>query len=114
MVQNQFNENIRIFRSDNGREYFSNALAQFFLEKGIIQQSSCVATPQQNGVAERKNRHLLEVTRALLFSNNVPKIFWGDALLTTVFLINRIPSKPLQFETLLQKFRKHNLDPRFF
>ena len=86
----------------------------FFQKKGIIHQSSCVATPQQNGVAERKNRHLLEVTKALLFSNNVPKIFWGDALLTAVFLINCMPSKPLQFETPLQKFQKHNPDPRLF
>ncbi|CAH9139005.1 unnamed protein product, partial [Cuscuta epithymum] len=114
MVQVQFNEKIKIFRSDNGREYFSNTLTQFFNEKGMIQQSSCVDTPQQNGVAERKNRHLLEITRALLLANHVPKYFWGDALLTAVYLINRMPSKPLSFQTPIQKIHEFNCDLKPF
>ena len=67
----------------------------------MVHQSSCVNTPQQNGVFERKNCHLLEVTRSLLFGSNVPKHFWFDALLTTCFLINRMPSKVLKFQTPL-------------
>ncbi|KAK9044876.1 hypothetical protein V6N11_058767 [Hibiscus sabdariffa] len=51
---------IQLFKSDNGTEYFARALGDFFRDKGIVQLSSCVGTPQQNGVAERKNRHLLE------------------------------------------------------
>lgn len=51
-----------------------------------------LTTPAQNGVAERKNRHLLEVARALLFHMSVPKTYWADALSTTCFLINRMPS----------------------
>ncbi|RVW26375.1 Retrovirus-related Pol polyprotein from transposon TNT 1-94 [Vitis vinifera] len=50
-------------------------------------------TPQQNGIAERKNRHLLEVARSLMFSMNVPKLFWGQAVLTAAYLINRMPSR---------------------
>jgi hypothetical protein len=72
MVQNQFQTNIQVFRSDNGKEYFNTMLSDFFRENGIVHQSSCTNTPQQNGVAERKNRHLLEVARALLFSTKVP------------------------------------------
>ena len=55
------------------------------LEKGIIHESSCVDTPAQNGVAERKNRHLLEVARALMFQMNVPKPFWADTISTACF-----------------------------
>ncbi|KAE8726748.1 hypothetical protein F3Y22_tig00006365pilonHSYRG00038 [Hibiscus syriacus] len=67
-------------------------------EKGIVHLTSCVNTPQQNGVAERKNRHLLEVTRSLLFAANAPKYLWGEALLTATYLINRMPSKTLDFK----------------
>ena len=45
-------------------------------------------TPQQNGIVERKNKHLLEVARAIMFSMNVPRYFWGEAVLTTSYLIN--------------------------
>ena len=62
------------------------------LQHGILHESSCVDTPAQNGVAERKNRHLLEVARALLFQMSVPKPFWADAISTACFLINRLPS----------------------
>ena len=54
MVQTQFQTNIQIFKSDNGKEYFNSILGNFFLEKGIIHQSFCIDTPQQNDIAERK------------------------------------------------------------
>lgn len=59
---------------------------------GIIQQSSCSHTTQQNGVVERKNQHLIETIKCLLFEMNIPKIFWSDAVLIACFLINRMPS----------------------
>lgn len=64
-------------------------------QHGILHETSCVDTISQNGVAERKNRHLLETARALLFSMNIPKKFWADAVSTACFLINRIPSSIL-------------------
>ena len=64
-----------MIRSDNGIEYFNESLSTFFTQNGIIDQSTCVDTPQQNGVAERKNRPLLEVARALTFARNVPMTF---------------------------------------
>nr|CAN76326.1 hypothetical protein VITISV_014220 [Vitis vinifera] len=73
---------------------------------GIIHISSCVDTPQQNGVAERKNRHLLEVARCLMFSSNVPNYFWGEAILTATYLINRMPSRVLTFQSPRQLFLK--------
>ena len=82
------------------------SLEHFFEEKGILHQSSCTDTPEQNGIAERKNKHLLEVARAMMFYMNLPKYFWGDAVLTASYLINRMPSKVLQYSTPLECFKK--------
>ena len=104
MIQTQFQAKIQILRTDNGREFFNTSLSQFLSHHGIIHQSSCVYTLQQNGVSERKNRHLLEVARSLMFTTNVPKQFWGDAILTASYLINRMPSKVLNYQTPLNMF----------
>ncbi|XP_043725671.1 uncharacterized protein LOC122672240 [Telopea speciosissima] len=82
-----------VLRTDNGIEYTNGLFQSVLYSLGIIHQTSCFGTPQQNGVAERKNRHLLEVTRALLFSGQLPKSYWSDAVLTSCYLINRLPSK---------------------
>ncbi|RVW91952.1 Retrovirus-related Pol polyprotein from transposon RE1 [Vitis vinifera] len=86
----------QILKSDNAKEYFTSSLSTYLQNHGIIHISSCVDTPQQNGVAERKNRHLLEVARCLMFSSNVPNYFWGEAILTATYLINQSPN-PSQF-----------------
>ena len=69
------------------------------LQNGILHQTSCVDTPAQNGVVERKNRHLLETARALLFNMHVPKHLWVDAISTACFLINRMPSSVFNWDT---------------
>jgi transposase InsO family protein len=107
MIENQFQTKIGILRSDNGTEYFNKYLSTFLVTKGIIHQSTCRDTPQQNGVAERKNRHLLEVTRAIMFSMNVPKYLWGNALLTACYLINRMPSRVLKYETPVEVLQNY-------
>ncbi|RVW34517.1 Copia protein [Vitis vinifera] len=105
-VQNQFNSKIQVLKSDNAKEYFTSSLSTYLQNHGIIHISSCVDTPQQNGVAERKNRHLLEVARCLMFSSNVPNYFWGEAILTATYLINRMPSRVLTFQSPRQLFLK--------
>lgn len=97
-IQTQFNLAVRVLRSDNAREYFSDPYQLYMSRHGMLQESSCVDTPPQNGVAERKNRHLLEVARALTFQMKVSKVFWADAVSTACFLINRMPSSVLQGE----------------
>lgn len=71
-----------------GGKYIASHLQIYLVDCDIEQQTFCIGTPRQNGVAERKNRHLLEVTRALLFSMNVCKTFWFEAPHTVANLIN--------------------------
>ena len=63
-------------------------------------------TPQQNGIAERKNKHLLEVAHAVMFSMNVPKYFLGEAVLKASYLINRMPTRILKYSTPLECYQK--------
>lgn len=105
MIQNQFKTNIQILKTDNAKDFFNSSLGPYLRSYGIVQQSSCVDTPQQNGVAERKNRHVLEVARSLLFQTNVPNKFWGEAILTATYLINRMPSRVLNFKSPIQMFQ---------
>ena len=71
-ILTQFNISIRVLRSDNAREYFSAPIISFMSQHGILHQSSCAHTPQQNRVAEHKNRHLIKTTRTLLLHYHVP------------------------------------------
>ena len=90
MVQNQFGVQIKSFRLDNARDYFNQILSPYFQSQGILHDSSCVNTPQQNGVAERKNGHLLNTTLALLFQGNASKSYLGEVVLTATYMINKI------------------------
>jgi transposase InsO family protein len=74
MIRTQFEKKLKVIRSDNGTEYINHDLQTYFQNEGIVHETSCVGTPQQNGVAERKNRHILEITRALLIETSVPNL----------------------------------------
>ena len=73
----------------------NNVFGAYLSEHGIIHQTTCANTLPQNGVAERKNRHLFEVARSIMFQMNVPKYLWSEAVLTAAYLINRMPSRIL-------------------
>ena len=108
MISTQFFTSIKVFRSDSGGEFISNEFKSFLLSEGTLAQLSCPYTPQQNGVAERKHRHIIETTRTLLLSSNLPKVFWGEAALTAIYLINRLPSSSINMDTPYHKlFVKH-------
>jgi hypothetical protein len=99
-VETQFSTCIQILCSDSGGEYMSHAFQYFLQQKGILSQySSSPYTLQQNGVAERKNRHLLDVVRTLTLEPSVPSRFWVEALSTAVYLINRLPSPTLHLDS---------------
>jgi len=96
MVQTQFNGKVKVVRSDNGSEFTSGPMQEFYREHGILRENSCVHTPQQNGRVERKHRHILNVARALRFQASLPIRFWGECVLTAAYLINRTPTKLLK------------------
>ena len=89
-------------RSDNGGEYINHQFQQYFQQNGLQHEISCSYTPQQNGILEWKNKHILETARALLTEVKVPKKYWTDAICTSVYLINRLPSRALNYQTPLQ------------
>ena len=100
MAKTQFNAVFKVLRSDNALELSTSHTAlQFFHSHGILHQTSCVQTPQQNGIVERKHKHLLEVSRALLFQSHLPLRYWGECVLTATYLINRLPSSVLHNKT---------------
>uniref|UniRef100_A0A2N9FZB6 Integrase catalytic domain-containing protein n=1 Tax=Fagus sylvatica TaxID=28930 RepID=A0A2N9FZB6_FAGSY len=96
MISTQFSKTIKIFRTDNAMEYRDSQFLDFIHTQGTIIQRSCAGTSQQNGRAERKHRHILDSVRAFLISASCPERFWGEAALTAVYTINRLPSSALQ------------------
>lgn len=92
LVENQTERKIKILRTDNGTEYLSNAFTDFCKMNGIQHQLTTAYTPQQNGVAERMNRTIIERAKCLLFDANLPKRFWAEASGMAVYLINRCVS----------------------
>lgn len=97
MIERQFFKKVKRIRSDNGTEFM--CLTRFFQEKGIVHETSCVNTPQQNGRVERKHRHILNIARALRFQAKLPIEYWGECVLTSAYLINRTPSVLLKNKT---------------
>ncbi|XP_075074865.1 uncharacterized protein LOC142162416 [Nicotiana tabacum] len=109
MVKVHFQSHVKAFRSDNAFELGgSSECQQFFSANGILHQTSIPHTPQQNGVVERKHKFLLEVFRALLFQSNLLLKYWGDCVLTTTYLINRLPSTILHNSSPFEKFHGHS------
>ena len=103
MIKTQFSATLQVFRSDNGGEFVNKYLQGYFKEHGILHETTCVDTPQQNGVAERKNRQILEITRASLIGANMKPHWWEEAITTAVYLLNRVPISVLNFQTPLDK-----------
>ena len=83
-IKTQFGVPIRILSNDNGCEYLSHSFKQFMAPHDILHQTSYAYTPQQNGVAKRKNRHLIKTACTLLINGEAPQYFWGDVVLTVL------------------------------
>jgi histone deacetylase 1/2 len=91
LIERQFDCKIRAIQTDWGGEY--QTLSSFFSPVGMSHQISCPHAHQQNGAAERKHRHIVEVGLTLLAHASMPLKFWDEAFVTAIFLINRLPSK---------------------
>ncbi|KAK9044560.1 hypothetical protein V6N11_058458 [Hibiscus sabdariffa] len=95
-VQNQHRKSIKALRSDRGGEYLSHEFDELLKECGIVSQLTPPGTPQWNGVSERRNRTLLDMVRSMMCHSDLPISFWGHALETAAFTLNRVPSKSVQ------------------
>jgi len=87
-----FQNALKLFVTDNALEYTQQAFQNILKHYGIAPHLSCPGTSQQNGRAERKLRHILDTIRALLLSSLVLTPSWGEATLTAVYTINRLPT----------------------
>lgn len=98
-VENQTGKTIKILRTDNGSEFCNKEMRKCLESKGIRHQTTTPYTPEQNGVAERMNRTIVERARCLLFDASLPKALWAEAVSTSVYLINRSPNRSLPNKT---------------
>jgi transposase InsO family protein len=92
MFETQTGRKVKAVRSDRGGEYMSNALQDYFKEKGIQHQPTMAYSPQSNGKAERLNRTLQEKARAMMSEANLPESLWGEAVNTANYLKNKSPT----------------------
>eukprot|EP00253_Pinus_taeda_P008052 PITA_08052 len=90
---------IKALRTDNGGEFYNKEFEEFYKKCGIARQKTTPYTPQQNGVAERMNKTLMEKTRSMLSGARLRQEFWAEAVDTTCYLVNRSPSSALEDKT---------------
>jgi hypothetical protein len=91
-MENLLDCKIKIFRTDCGGEYSKTEFQHLCSSLGILHQYSCPRTSQQNGVVERKHRHIVDIGLTLISQASLPLTFWPYAFSTAIFLINRLPS----------------------
>jgi transposase InsO family protein len=96
IAENQFSQNIKQLQTDGGGEYNSNYFHSFLTKHGIRHRKFCPHTSQQNGLAERKLRHILETGLSLLAKSHLSNKYWVDAFLTAVFIINKLTTPVLR------------------
>uniref|UniRef100_A0A2N9GKR4 Integrase catalytic domain-containing protein n=1 Tax=Fagus sylvatica TaxID=28930 RepID=A0A2N9GKR4_FAGSY len=135
-MENILDYKLKILRSDCGGEYSKSEFQSFCSSNGILHQFSCPHTFQQNGIVERKHRHIVDMALTLISQSSLPLNFWLYAFSTAVFLINRLPSVSRQLMSpweclfgstpdyksfrvfgctcypLLRSYSKHKLQPR--
>ena len=92
MVENETSLPIKCLRTDRGGKYTSLEFNKFCEQNGIKRQLTTAYTPQQNGVAERKNRTIMNMVRAMVFEKKIPKTFWAEAVNWSNYVLNRCPN----------------------
>ena len=90
-MENLAGKKIKFLRSDNGGEYVDKDFTDYCIKEGIEREWTTPYNPEQNGVAERKNRTIVEAARAMLYDQDMPKFLWAEACNTIVYIQNRTP-----------------------
>jgi transposase InsO family protein len=104
LVENLSERKIKKLRSDNGGEYTSNEFGSFCRDVGIKRELTTPYNPQQNGVAERKNRTIMEAVKTMIHDQDLPMHLWAEATRTTVYVQNRLSHSALGFKTPEEMF----------
>ena len=99
LIKNHTEKKIKTLRSDNGREFTSNEFKELCKEARIKRELSTPYNPQQNGVAERKNRTIMEAAKAMLHDQDLPMHLWVEAARTAVYVQNHTPHRVLKNKT---------------
>ena len=94
-VKNHHNKKIKFLRSNHGEEYLSHEFGLHIKQCGIVSQLTPPGTPQRYGVSERRNHTLLDIVQSMMSLTDLPISFWGYALETVAFTLNRAPSKSI-------------------
>ena len=95
MVEKQVGEPVKALRTDRGDEFLSKEFIDFCDEQGIKRELTTPYTPEQNGLAERKNRTVIEMTRSMIKEKGLSNSFWAEGVATAVYLLNISPTKPV-------------------
>jgi hypothetical protein len=114
LVENQTRKKIRVLRSENGGEYTSKEFMDFCAGEGIRRELTVPYNPQQNGIAERKNRAIVGAVRAMLHDQGLPLFLWVEACYTAVYLQNRSPHRVVGSMTPEEAFSGKKPDVGYF
>ena len=106
MVEKASGHDLKILRTDNGGEFTSTKFEEYLKSEGIRHEYTIPKTPEQNGVAERLNRTLVETVRSMLIDSKLPHKFWAQALSTATYLRNRSPTKVIEGMTPYEAWTK--------
>nr|GEY29854.1 zinc finger, CCHC-type [Tanacetum cinerariifolium] len=107
---NQTGRTVKKLRTNNGLEFCNREFKQLCIDSGIARHLTVVGTPQQNGLAKRMNRTLMDKVRCLLIQSGLPKTFWAEVTCTAAYLINRSPSTAIEKKTPMEMWSRHPSD----
>ena len=110
LVETSSGQKLKSLRTDNGGEYTSAEFTMYLKKEGVHHEFTVPKTPQQNGVAERMNRTLVEAVRSMLSDAKLSKKFWAEALSTAVYLRNRSPTTAVHGKTPFEAWTKEKPD----
>lgn len=99
LVEKEAECSMKVLRSDNGGEYTSNQFEAYLKAQGIVHQTSTPHTPQQNGVAERANRTIVEMARSMIYGQKLGLEYWAEAVSNAVYIRNRCPTSAVDGKT---------------
>ena len=99
VAENESGSPIKALRTDNGGEYMGRMFQEYLMQHGIKHQTTAPYTPEQNGVAERMNRTIMEMARCMSYNANLGHAFWAEAVVTAAYIRNRCGTKALKDKT---------------